>query len=351
MFALIPCRNVGDFFYFYNMITGRKKQKLTPEAILSKITEFDIFRWYMPHKDWKLNHVTFSPFRNENNPSFIIGNRYGRMSFIDFADTSKRGDCFNFVKILFNLSSLDEILKMIDRDFGLGISSGSETGEYRKIVAEYKQPVESKRYSLIQVITRKFTQEELAYWNQYHQDLQDLKDNNVYSIKQLFFNKQKFPLKETELRFGYFYDGHWKIYRPNNDRKNKWVPNNVPITAMDGKLDITNCDVAFINKSKKDYMVMKKVFPCCCAVQNEGMGCFPHENVEYLKANSDRQILSFDSDVVGVANSQQITKLFKFDYLNVPKKYLSEGIKDWALLAKTHGLQVIEDYLKEKQLL
>ncbi len=30
-----------------------------------------------------------------------------------------------------------------------------------------------------------------------------------------------------------FYDGHWKIYRPYADRKNKWVPNNVPITAMD----------------------------------------------------------------------------------------------------------------------
>ena len=48
------------------------------------------------------------------------------------------------------------------------------------------------------------------------------------------------------------------------------MPNNVPITAMDGKEDIINCNVAFINKSKKDYMVMKKVFPCCCAVQNEG---------------------------------------------------------------------------------
>jgi len=98
-------------------------------------------------------------------------------------------------------------------------------------------------------------------------------------------------------------------------------------------------------------MVMKKVFPCCCAVQNEGLGCFSSENVEYIKANSDRQILSFDSDVPGVTNSQQITKLFDFDYLNVPKSYLKEGIKDWADLAKAHGLQVIEDYLKEKQLL
>jgi len=333
------------------MITGKKKTTLTPETILQRITEYDIFRWYMPDKSWKLNAVTYSPFRNENNPSFLIGNRYGKLSFVDFADGTKKGDCFTFVKLLYNLHTIDDVLKLIDRDFGLGIS-GMPTGEYKKITAEYQQPEElGKRYSHIQVVTRPFTQEELAYWNLYYQDIQDLRDNNIYSIKKLYFNKQLFFLKDTELRFGYFYDGHWKIYRPFADRKNKWVPNNVPITMMDGLDDVKNCPVAFINKSKKDYMVMKKIFPCCCAVQNEGIGAFSPENVEYLKANSDRQILSFDSDVAGVTNSQQITKLFDFDYLNVPKKFLSEGIKDWADLAKDYGLQVIEDYLTEKQLL
>jgi DNA primase len=98
-------------------------------------------------------------------------------------------------------------------------------------------------------------------------------------------------------------------------------------------------------------MVIKKVFPCSCAVQNEGIGCFSHENLEFLKANSDKQILSFDSDVTGVQNSQQITKLFDFEYANVPRKYLKEGIKDWADLAKAHGMSTIENYLKQKDLL
>ena len=333
------------------MIKGRKKEALTPETILSKITEYDIFKWYMPERSWKINQVTYSPFRNEKNPSFLIGNKYGNLYFVDFADTSKRGNCFTFVKLLFNFASIDDVLRLIDRDFGLGISTRTSE-EVKRIVPEYKQPEElGKRYSLIQVITRKFNKEELDYWNSYHQDLQDLKDNNVYAIKKVYLNKSLFPLKDTELKFGYFYDGHWKIYRPFGDKKSKWVPNNVPITAMDGKENIINCDTAFINKSKKDYMVMKKVFPCSCAVQNEGMACFSPENVEYLKANSDRQILSFDSDVTGVENSQQITKLFDFGYCNVPKKYLKEGIKDWADLAKSYGMKTIEDYLKTKKLL
>jgi DNA primase len=335
------------------MVNGMKKQlPLKPERLLEKISEYDIFRYYMPRSNWQLNVVTLSPFRNERNPSFIIGDKHGRLTFIDFGDTSKRGSCFDFVRMLFNVN-LDEALKMIDRDLGLGMTRSTNTEEYKRIISEYKQPIKmSKTYTNIQVTVKRFTNEELAYWAQYHISEDELKANNVYSISKVYLNKQLFPAPLDELRFGYLYDDRWKIYRPHaKDKRSKWVPNNVPITAMDGKKDIKQCDVAFINKSKKDYMVMKKIFPCSCAVQNEGLGCFSPENVEYIKSNSASQILSFDSDITGVENSQQITQMFDFDYCNVPKKYLAEGIKDWADLAKAHGMKAIEDYLKEKELL
>ena len=335
-------------------INGRMKlMPINADSILQKVSEYDIFRYYMPHSDWKPNIVTFSPFRNEKTPSFIIGNKHGRLTFIDFGDTSKRGSCFDFVKMLFNIPDYHDALRMIDRDLGLGLTRETNTKEYKKIVTEYKQPVRmSKTYSKIQVITKKFTKEELAYWAQYQIDIEDLKANNVYSLSKVYLNKQLFPTSLDELRFGYLYGDKWKIYRPYaKDKRSKWVPNNVPITAMDGKENIKDCDVAFINKSKKDYMVMKKLFPCSCAVQNEGLGCFSPENVEYIKSNSASQILSFDSDITGVENSQQITQLFGFDYCNVPRKYLSEGIKDWADLARVHGMKAIEDYLKDKELI
>ena len=333
------------------MIQGKKRVKLTPDSILDKISEYDIYKFYMPHQNWKINVVTYSPFRNEKNPSFIIGYRGGALRFVDFGDSSRKGGCFNFVMMLFNVS-LNDALLMIDRDFDLGIISGSSTKQYERIVSDYAQPTAtSKREYFIQVKTRKFTHEELAYWNAYYQDIDDLRANNVYSIDTVYLNKQKFPIKDSELRFGYLYEGHWKIYRPFADKKNKWMPNNVPITMMDGLEDIRDCDVAFINKSKKDYMVMKKVFPCCCAVQNEGMGCFSEENVEYIKENSDRQILSFDSDETGVKNSQMITDKFGFEYCNVPRIYLDEGIKDWADLARIHGLKTIEKYLTQRELI
>ncbi len=334
------------------MIKGVKRERLTAEAILNKISDYDIFRFYMPHQNWKINAVTNSPFRKDSNPSFLIGYKSKHLTFIDFGNSSIKGNCFDFVKMLYRLPSFDDALRMIDRDFDLGITSGTSTQNYVRIISDYAQPTATmKREYFIQVKVRNFTHEELAYWNEYYQDIDDLRANNVYSLDTVYLNKQKFPLKDTELRFGYLYEGHWKIYRPFADKREKWMPNNVPITMMDGLNDVKDCEVAFINKSKKDYMVMKKIYPCCCAVQNEGMGCFSEENVAYLKENSERQILSFDSDETGVKNSQQITDKFGFEYCNVPRIYLGEGIKDWADLARVHGLKTIEKYLTKKEII
>lgn len=334
------------------MISGKKKVSLTQETIFKRITEYDIFRFYMPSKGWKVNEATHSPFREDKNPSFMISNRYGSLTFIDFGDTRFRGDCLTFVKTLLQLKNMDETLKTIDRDFGLGISNKEFKSDYKLITSKYEQPEsKGKRYSKIQVIPRPFTKEELAYWNMYHQDISDLKRENVYSIQKVFLNKRLFSLNENVLRFGYFYDGYWKIYRPFESKKRKWIPNNVPITTLDGKDAIKDCEIAFINKSKKDYMVTKKLLPSSAAVQNEGIACFSNENVDYIKSNSKRQVLSFDSDIPGVKNSLMVTEMFGFDYANVPKKYLKEGIKDWADLAKVYGMDRVEHYFKENKLI
>ena len=331
------------------MIIGKKKVSLTRENILLRITPFDIFKYYMPNDYWSVNTATISPFRDEKNPSFVIGNRGGNLTFIDFTDTSLKGDCFTFVKKLFNLDSMDSILKMIDSDFGLGISKGKTNQNYKKITKAYKQPEsKGKRYALVQALTRPFTREELVYWNEFHQDISDLKREHIYSVSKVYLNKKLFTLNETELRFGYFYDGHWKIYRPFANKKVKWVPNNVPITHLEGKENIINVKNALINASKKDYMVVKKVYPYTCNVQNEGEACFSKENLQFLKANSDIQTLSFDSDITGVKNSLQITQKFDFNYVNTPKIYRMEKINDWAELGRVYGLDEVDRCLKAK---
>ena len=131
------------------MIKGKKYVRISAELILSKISEYDIFRFYMPNNGWKLGQATYSPFRDEKNPSFLIGVRGDTIMFIDFGDTSMKGDCFEFVKKLYNIPTFNEVLIKIDNDFNLGISSGSDSKEYKKIIKSYSQPeMVAKDYSL-----------------------------------------------------------------------------------------------------------------------------------------------------------------------------------------------------------
>lgn len=309
-----------------------------------------IYRYYFG--SFELNEATYNHLRGEDRngtPSFIISNRYGHIHHKDFSDNRWSGDCFQLVQQIYGCS-YNEALKIIDRDLGLGILPENNSGIYRKLKKELKVPDEtSKRYSLIQVVTRKFTKEELEYWKQYGQSLEDLKANHIYSIKEAFLNKKRHPL--AELRFAYLFEnGYIKIYQPMEDKKRKWI-SNVPITTLDGKKNIENCCTAWITKSKKDMMTLKKFYPHVISTQNESTGCFSPENIEYIKNNSSRQILMFDNDSTGVRTSIEITNKYGFEYCNVPKKYFDEGITDWADWVAKYDTQIVRDYLISKKVL
>lgn len=328
------------------MIKGYIKIHLTSDLILSKISAFDIYKFYMPYT-WEINQKTLSPFRKESIKSFCIFSKDNKLLYKDFAETDYKGDCFKFVKQLFFISEYQDVFIKIAQDFGIIKNNKIINSE---IVTLYKQPTISEKVrSVIQVKTKEFTKEELAYWETYHITLSDLKENNIHSIKELYLNKQRLFLKSDELKFGYYNNKFWKIYTPlAKDKDFKWFPNNTPITTMYGLHNIVNCEICIITKSLKDYMVLNKVYKYVCAVQNEGSGCFSEKNIEHLKNNSKVQILNFDSDATGVKNSQKLTKEYNFDYLNVPKEYLKEGINDFADLAKFYGLEKVEKIIKNK---
>jgi len=44
------------------MITGQLKKELTIENVLKLVSEYDIFRAFMPNTNWKLNDAIISPF-------------------------------------------------------------------------------------------------------------------------------------------------------------------------------------------------------------------------------------------------------------------------------------------------
>ena len=333
------------------MIRGNIKLELSVDTILSKISAYDIYRFYFG--DFKINEVTYNHLRGEKGgtPSFVIGNKgkHGELRHMDFSSSSWRGDCFDLVRSIYNCSLWEACVK-IDQDFGLGIHS-TPLRDYKKIVSKYSQPEElGKRYSLIQVVTRKFTKEELAYWEEYHITPEELKSNHIYSIKELYINKSRYALSNDVLRFGYLIcGGYWKIYFPHESKKRKWL-SNVPLTTIYGLENIDKDHNTLIVDSLKDMIVCKKIYNHVIQVQNESLSCISKEDAEYITANSKEVFVGFDADEAGKLASRLVTGTYGWKHINPPDYLLQECCKDWADWAKHKGIQEIHKHFLEKGL-
>jgi hypothetical protein len=331
-------------------IQGKIKQSLTMDSVLNKVSELDIFYFYIPVKGWKLNETMCSPLREDKFPSFLVGNKYGTINFKDFALDTHKGDCFKFVQLMYNLPNLDATLRKIDFDMGLGIS-GEETKEYERVRLDSNKAEISKRNSLIQMITRKFTKGELDYWSSYYQGLEDLRGANIYSIKKMYLNKQLFPIGDDELRFGYFYPtgGHWKAYFPLREKKKKWV-GNVPLITTYGSNRLESGKNTLICKSLKDFLVCIKIYPHCIQIQNESLSAFSEETVEYIKNHTNITFYGGDSDNPGKQASYAITGAFGYKHIN-PLERLLPNVKDFSDWAKMEDLNALKAHFIRKNLI
>lgn len=332
------------------MIKGKKVQELTLKAILNHISEYDIYRMYIGY-DFKLDKAITSPFKpNEEHPSFSIYPREGRIVFTDYARPEYRGDVVTFVMMLFGLN-YNRALEKIDGDFGLGIRGIKK--DYKKIVSTFAAPeIVAKRETIIQVNPRKWTQEELDYWAQYGVEKVDMKqkDVQVYVPKEIWINRKRFTIGKR-LVFCYLFSNQWwKIYFPFESKENKWL-SNVPLDVMYGMDDIKGCEKAIVIKSVKDWLALKKLYPCCAGTQNESTVAISEENIKKLKEGAKEVYIWFDNDVVGRKNSLFYTENYGFKPLFTPDSLISEGVKDLSGWIALDQIEAVKDYLKQKEIL
>jgi hypothetical protein len=99
--------------------------ELSKEEILSRISEYQIFCYYVG-ADVKLKSLIPSPLRkNDNNPSFsVFIGRLGSMLYHDFG-TGETGDCFSFVSKLFCINFYQSLCR-INIDFNLKLSMSKD---------------------------------------------------------------------------------------------------------------------------------------------------------------------------------------------------------------------------------
>lgn len=332
-------------------ITGKKRIELSKDTILERCSSYDIYRHFFG--PFEINEVTCNHLRGDNNPSFIIGNKYGELRHKDFGSIIWKGDCINLVMQKYSCD-FNTALKIIDKELNLGISQQKVDNLE---VIKWQQPKESiiKPPPTIQITTRKPNKEELGYWEQYGITLDDLKRENVYFPKTIYRNKKKIP--NTLLTFCYFYPeiNKIKIYRPLAPKREKNTPpwlwkwdSNVPLNTVEGLNNLKKDKNTLICKSKKDYIVCKKIYPYTCNVQNESLAAFSEEAVEYINNNSNNVFYAGDSDKAGKEASYAITGAFGWKHIN-PPDFLFPN-KDFADWRRMENDEVIRNHFINKKL-
>ena len=321
------------------MIKGNLRNRINLETILENVSEYDIYRYYLG-RDFKLNTNINSPFRRDSTPSFgIFVTSSGRLKHTDFGDTKYKGNCVEFVMQLHDIDFKSAIQKIY---VDLGIADGK--------VIKFQQPLIKLRYKKkIQVISKPFTDEELAYWAQFHITRKELADNQIYSVKKLYIDRKEVPNTNNLLRFAYIFDdGNVKIYTPYAKEKDLKFITNAPIDLISGLDKLSKGDKVIVTKSLKDEIILRKFIPNVCSVQAENIKAINEDTIRLLRYGFKRVIINFDSDSTGVETCKHYNQ-YGFDYINVPKEYLP--IKDFSDLAKEKGLEEVKKVLYDKKIL
>lgn len=325
------------------MQLARRPESITLELLMSKISEYDIYRYEIG--EFVIGRVMNSPLRRDSNPSFCVYMaESGHLFHRDYADERFNGGAIDLVQQKYGLT-YDGALKKVASDFC--ISDKSSEG-YKAITSQYTKPLlDIRRHSLIQVSARKWNKSDLDYWAAFGVSHEEAKAEEIYCVKDWYLNRRRQYIAPGELCFAYRYKEGFKIYYPTRTKDNgKWW-SNIPTSTVENVFAIKSANKILITKAKKDRMVLSRYFPCVVSVQNESKSCFTEDFVHLLKGK--KVWVNYDSDEPGVKNCKIITEMFGYDYINIPKKYLP--IKDFADLYKHHGEKPIIDYLKIKGLI
>lgn len=326
---------------------------LHTEVILSKISEYDIFRHYC--SNFKELGVKFcSDLRKDTRPSCSIVEWNGKLLYKDFANLDHTFNCFSYVMYKYGLDFISS-LETISRDFGLKLVSNSRDAVARTY--ESNLVVHHKRKSRISIRTRPWNSNDAKFWKKYGISKKSLIRYNVVPIDYFWINEYRFKVKDVG--YAYKFKDGYKIYQPY-DLDNKWY-SNIGIDTVQGYSQLpSNGDVVFITSSLKDVLTLSNMGYIAIALQSE-MVMPPKDLVVDLRIKFCNIVLLYDNDYNSELNPGQSMAnriCQEYDFLNflIPDSYGSKDISD---LVANHGLgnakslisNTLSQWIAEKRLI
>lgn len=338
------------------------KPIVSREGLLKHMSEWDIFTRYL-NCNIKLKEPMSSPFRKDTTPSFAIyRNNYGKILYNDFVLGG--GDCFQFVKYLFNYTSWYEVYSRIAIDFFIDHNFHCSDKVDNKFTGKKpelnKQPPKQKELKLA-VSVRGWEDYDREYWTKYSIGLTTLRRYNVHPIDYIIFrtDEEKEKIIKSD-KHAYCYiekkDGvtSHKIYQPFSSYK--WFGDvNTSIWQGWEQLPTYN-DILILTKSLKDIMCISDTCRLpAVSLQSEKIK--PKKSIiNSLKKRFTNIFVLYDNDYDKSSNygqifSSELCEEFDLINLKIPSKWKA---KDYSDLVKKEGSylarKILENLISESKI-
>lgn len=306
--------------------------ELTKKTILKYISEEQIFEKYLGFLPEL--HVGFcNPLRIDNSPDCFFYYREGsdKLIFHDIA-WGVQWDCFDVVMFNYNCN-FPKALEKIANDFGLLDTKIILTKQLPQKLAK------NKTGTKLQIHRKKYTEEELKYWNIGGLNLteEDLTSNKIFSISHLW---EHTPYKTNEfyslkMTFAYHFSGYnYQIYFPlkvNKGHRRFINPSGIKYGDIEF-LDFTQSYLC-ITKSKKDCFYLRYLGVNAIFIINEAIRV--DEKLLEIMNRFDHVFTLFDNDKTGLMS----TLRFRRNYNTIPLRYEKSEGKDTTEVLKKFGKQ------------
>jgi hypothetical protein len=313
---------------------------LHSDVILTKITEYDIFRHYCPN--FKELGVKFcSDLREDTRPGVSIVEWKGGLLYKDFANEEHTFNCFGYVMHKYNLEFVGA-LQLISQDFGLGLTASNVVPTAKKYVYN-KTPL---KRAVIRIKARHWNSLDADYWKKFCIPKSLLVKFDVHPIEYFWINETRFH--PPSISYAFRFHSGYKIYSPHEE-ENKWY-SNVGKDVVQGYSQLAASGrIVFLTSSLKDVMCLEVLGYPAIALQSEMQ--LPSEAlIKTLKERFEEVIVFYDNDFGSEQNPGQtvaskICSKFGLANIYVPDIYCSKDISD---LIKNRGLNVAQQLINKE---
>ena len=279
--------------------------------MFKKLCAEKVFSFHLPGYTLGVGN-TNSPFRNDKIPSLQVKWSYGKWRFRDYGSSEYKGDCIDFVKMLYSCSFNEAVEKIINDFNNNDPLRKVDSHCLKKINKKDSKPVE------LDIKERLYTFDEINFWNNFGISKTTLDRYNVKAVKFIFINKSPILAAPFTFAFEEYKDGKisHKIYQPLN-KENKWMNKHKWDVVQGWSQMVLKDKLLIITKSLKDTMLLAELGYNAIAPQSETSFLKKHI-LEQLKKRFEKIIIFLDNDEVGIKQAKLYSEQFNLPYIYIP---------------------------------